>query len=172
MYLSKKSQVLIWQGNFHLPTTVCLQIYSLSCTHGKLKDLSESENTRILVLSLLRNTYSCSHYLKGFVCCLFLKIISSSLFKINFLKGSYFWSLGVIMNQNLWMQFSSESRVESWVPLKYVQESNHIHVRGLAVALEITVLSQFALMSHTSSSLFFLIRAHKHFVCKHQILSQ
>lgn len=44
------------------------------------------------------------------------------------------------MNKNLWMQFSSDPRVESRVPLQYVQESNLALVRGLAVALEISVL--------------------------------
>lgn len=37
VYLSRKSQVLIWQANFHLPAAVFLQIYSLSCSHEKLK---------------------------------------------------------------------------------------------------------------------------------------
>lgn len=37
VYLSKKRQVLIWQGNFHLLAAVFLQIYSLKSTHGKLK---------------------------------------------------------------------------------------------------------------------------------------
>lgn len=37
MYLSKKSQVFIWQENFQLPAADFLQIYYLSCTQGKFK---------------------------------------------------------------------------------------------------------------------------------------
>lgn len=142
MYLSKKSQVLIWWGNFHLSTSVFLHFTDLIAHRGNLRFIW-------VRIHLWFSSFTAEKYVQLFP--LFQKgwLVGSSLTSppgvflilfFFFLKGSYFWSLGVIMNKKLWMQFSSDPRVESWVHLQYEQESDLVLVRGLAVALEISLL--------------------------------
>lgn len=140
VYLSKKSQVLIWQVNFHLPAAVFLQIYSLNCSHEKLKIYLSQKIPAFSFFTAKKYVQLLPLFQRVWFVVVLKSLPGLFLKFFFFFKGSYFSSLGVMMNRNLWMQFCSDSRVKSWVPLAYVQESNHVHVRGLAVALEIPVL--------------------------------
>lgn len=139
MYLNKRIQVLILWGNFHLPTSVLLQ-FSVSIAHrGNLRFVWVTIQLSFSFFTAQKYVQLFPLFQKGWFVGSFLTSPSWCLLKF-FFKGSYFWSLGVIMNKNLWMQFSPDPRVESWVPLQYVQESSLVLVRGLAVALERSVL--------------------------------